>query len=433
LEHEILFHEQTLQFLIDNKNFRRPCTSLRIKGLNCFPQEDQIRLLSNFETRSLEKAIFTKQGVIRNLKEQFDSAPEEEWHLYNLPNWTKLNKHEEELRKKLNWLKHLSDTKFKHWPAKGKEKQEATRAKRTRTAECKKARNRRKREKQKKKRLQRRINLVKEEHLVFNLLEPGEIEVPDAALAVLSYGEGFVPTPKFEDHQFRLEAHNAGNKLERLANTRARLIQEEVTEDEPASQEEQRLSLPKELRFRGVCLPPANNHHDPLVTQAVNSISQFADNIKPKMVRKNLSKEEQEALSWLRKNTKNGTFGVLEADKGGAKVLLSKEKIASMIKSKLGDSSIYTDLGTNNPMPEIMTKLRAHWVEAVKEGYISLDLAKEVVGITESMMSSAEGRPSTLDIFKPGTPFFNVYPKVHKLRIVDLVPGVKLPFRLVSN
>ena len=75
---------------------------------------------------------------------------------------------------------------------------------------------------------------MKEEHLVFNLLEPGEIEVPDAALAVLSYGEGFVPTPKFEDHQFRLEAHNAGNKLERLANTRARLIQEEVTEDEPA-------------------------------------------------------------------------------------------------------------------------------------------------------------------------------------------------------
>ena len=114
-------------------------------------------------------------------------------------------------------------------------------------------------------------------------------------------------------------------------------------------------------------------------------------------------------------------------------MLLSKEKIASMIKSKLGDSSIYTDLGTNNPMPEIMTKLRAHWVEAVKEGYISLDLAKEVVGITESMMSSAEGRPSTLDIFKPGTPFFNVYPKVHKLRIVDLVPGVKLPFRLVAN
>ena len=114
-------------------------------------------------------------------------------------------------------------------------------------------------------------------------------------------------------------------------------------------------------------------------------------------------------------------------------MLLTKDKISSMIKSKLGDSNIYTDLGTSNPMPAIMTKLRAHWVEAVKEGYISLELAREVVGITESMMSSANGKPSTLDIFKPGTPFFNVFPKVHKLRIADLVPGVKLPFRLVTN
>ena len=370
--------------------------------------------------------------MIRNLREQFDSASEVDWHLYSTPNWTILNKHGQELRKKLDWLKHLSDTKFKHWPAKGKEKEEMTKAKRTRTAEYKKSKKRRKREKRKKKRLQKRIDLVKEENLVFNLINPAEVEVPDAALAVLSYGEGFVPTPKFDDHQFRLEAHNASNKLERLANTLARESrQPSVVND--SEEEEQQLTLPKELRYRGVCLPPVNDHHDPLVTQVVNSINQFADNIKPKKPRKNLSTEEQKALSWLRENTKNGTFGVLQADKGGAKVLLSKDKISSMIKSKLGDSSIYTDLGTTNSMPAIMTKLRAHWVKAVNENYISLELAKEVVGITDSMMSSADGKPSTLDIFKPGTPFFNVFPKVHKLRIPDLVPGVKLPFRLVTN
>ncbi|KAL5257832.1 hypothetical protein ACHWQZ_G012689 [Mnemiopsis leidyi] len=154
-------------------------------------------------------------------------------------------------------------------------------------------------------------------------------------------------SPKFDDHQFRLEAHNAGNKLERLANTFARESQQPSVVND-TEEEEHQLSVPKELRYRG-------------------------------------------------------------------------------------DSSIYTDLGTNDPMPAIMTKLRAHWVEAVNEGYISLELAKEVVGITESMMSSADGKPSTLDIFKPGTPFFNVFPKVHKLRIPDLVPGVKLPFRLVTN
>ena len=66
-------------------------------------------------------------------------------------------------------------------------------------------------------------------------------------------------------------------------------------------------------------------------------------------------------------------------------------------------------------MPAIMTKLMAHWVKAVNEGYISLELAKEVVGVTESMMSSADGKPNTHDIFKPGTPFFYVFPKVHNL------------------
>ena len=73
------------------------------------------------EHLALEKAISTKQDVIRYLKEQFDSAPEEEWHLYSTPNGTKLNRHGQDLRKKLDWLKHLSDTRFKHWPAKGKE------------------------------------------------------------------------------------------------------------------------------------------------------------------------------------------------------------------------------------------------------------------------------------------------------------------------
>ena len=103
LEHEILFHEQTLQFLKDNRNLRRPCTSLRVKGLNCLPPEDQIRLLSSFETRALEKAISTKQDVIRNLREQFDSAPEVDWHLYSTPNWTFLNKHGQGLTRN-SWL-----------------------------------------------------------------------------------------------------------------------------------------------------------------------------------------------------------------------------------------------------------------------------------------------------------------------------------------
>ena len=80
-----------------------------------------------------------------------------------------------------------------------------------------------------------------------------------------------------------------------------------------------------------------------------------------------------------------------------------------------------------------MRKLREHWVAAVVSNRISMAITRKVVGITESMIKSESGRPSTLDVYKPGTPFFNVYPKVHKLKIDELIPGVEVPFRLVTN
>ena len=104
-----------------------------------------------------------------------------------------------------------------------------------------------------------------------------------------------------------------------------------------------------------------------------------------------------------------------------------------MILSKLTDPRIYADLGVVNPMPSIMTKLRTHWVDAVRKGFIPLKLAKDTVGITQSMIDSVRGRPSTLDVFKPGVPYFTVFPKIHKLSVSELIPGVQLPFRLVTD
>ena len=49
------------------------------------------------------------------------------------------------------------------------------------------------------------------------------------------------------------------------------------------------------------------------------------------------------------------------------------------------------------------------------------------------MINGKSGKPSTLGINKPGTPFFNVYLKVHKLKIDELISGVEVPFQLVTN
>ena len=250
MEHEILFHEQTLIFLQQNRNLRRPCTSLRVRGLGCLNQQDQVELLSSFESKSLERAIHRKKCLIEEPKVEFNDVPEREWHLYRELKWNVLNEHRKKLTKKLDWLKHLSSTKFKHWPAKGKEKEENRAVKRSRTVACKAARNRRKREKRRKRALERRIEMVKEQHLVFNLIPPENLTVPDEALAVLSYGEGFVPTPEFNREEFRLQAFNARKKLEWCANNQAKNLQQDINEETPEDiNSATELCVPPELKI----------------------------------------------------------------------------------------------------------------------------------------------------------------------------------------
>ena len=77
------------------------------------------------------------------------------------------------------------------------------------------------------------------------------------------------------------------------------------------------------------------------------------------------------------------------------------ESVRSVILSKLENPRIYLSLGSRTPMKEIMTGLWAHWLEGVKKDFIPLHLAKDTVCITQSMLDSEKGRPSTLDVFKP--------------------------------
>ena len=65
LEHEILFHEQTSHFFKDDRNLRRP------QGKRTY-----LPTTGSSNQTVLEKAISSKQDLIRNLREQFDSAPE---------------------------------------------------------------------------------------------------------------------------------------------------------------------------------------------------------------------------------------------------------------------------------------------------------------------------------------------------------------------
>ena len=57
------------------------------------------------------------------------------------------------------------------------------------------------------------------------------------------------------------------------------------------------------------------------------------------------------------------------------------------------------------------------------------------MGISDNLKSDGSGptnRPSTLSIYKPGKPYFYPSPKIHKVPVNDLIPGVEPPIRLIT-
>ena len=441
LEHSIMFQRQTLRFLRSLTQLKRPCTSLRIGGLKCLPEKERIELLSQFETIALVRAIQLKEEEVADLQREFDDVPQSEWHLYNPPNEQVLAFHQAKLDKKFRWLNHLSKTRFSHWPEKPRqEKKKGKKGKRDLTSDMKAIRNKKKREKKKRKRMDARARMVKEEGMVINLIDSDKLHIPNEAFAVLSYDAGFVHPPTFNKLQYRLDGFNARNRLENYGNCQAAKLQSVVEEGEdvlePPLEEPVngiRFVFPKELAKCDVYPQQDNNHNDVALKQVLADMGSFVDNVRPKAIPSNLSSLERKGLRWLRKNTSEGNLCVCKADKGGAIILVEPRVVSGMIAEKVQDESKFECLGTTNPLPGYKSELLMHWVEGVQKGFIPLSMAARTVGITKSMVNSATGKPSTRDIFKPGTPGFSVLPKIHKLTVEDLVPGVVLPFRMITD
>ena len=61
--------------------------------------------------------------------------------------------------------------------------------------------------------------------------------------------------------------------------------------------------------------------------------------------------------------------------------------------------------------------------------------AKEIVFPSDTLKLDGSGppnRPSTLQMYKPGRPYFYPSPKIHKLPIDQTVPGVDPPVLLIT-
>ena len=156
------------------------------------------------------------------------------------------------------------------------------------------------------------------------LIEEGSVvvlineEVPDSAIAVLGKGFGFVPTPTLNIEDTRLDMRLTTNRILTNAKLPAR------NESAPYPDNNGKLSKLYRKHY---------GPKSPTPKIAINDITAaMAQDLDSKLRRKkflkaktsNLSKDELNGLKWLEKKTKDNQICVVEADKGGAILILPR-------------------------------------------------------------------------------------------------------------
>ena len=184
------------------------------------------------------------------------------------------------------------------------------------------------------------------------------------------------------------------------------------------------------------CYNPKSPALETAVNEITNSMAHDLDSrlrrrssLAPK--KSNLSAAELIGLKWLEKQTREDKISVVEADKGGAILIVYPNLLKRKTLEKLQDPSLYDKL-PDDPTHKQHKKLFDLWVEGKTKGLISPSQAKEVMGISDNLKSDGSGptnRPSTSPHFKPGISYFYLSLKIHK---EQLTPEVEPPIRLIT-
>ena len=156
---------------------------------------------------------------------------------------------------------------------------------------------------------------------------------------------------------------------------------------------------------------------------------------KRETIKKNLSKEELEGLEWLECMTDEGKLSVVEADKGGAILIVNPELLRKKTHEKLENPNLYNKLA-EDPTHNLHHELFRKWVEGKEKGLIHPETAKSIMGVSDNDSTRDDkdktNAKSTSSHHKPGKAYFYPSIKIHKLTKQELVPGVEPPVRLVT-
>ena len=392
-------------------------------------------MASSAETEILNSEIKEKQRQINNLKSTIRLSDPS---LLQEVNERVCRNLQRALDRKFNWLRSQDDTCWGDWPAKSDKISSDVKQSLTPTSSPnrKKSRNPASKLRRAQNRIIRLSKAALDNGSVVNL---STADIPPEAIVVLAKRLGFVPTATHDHLQSRIDVNAAMAKLcsftekfyrdrnrdlKNSENSTADLlsIDDEADQDDDENSEDE---LPEFLRLKKPWV--AQNCGDPVVDEVKDNLMAMIDLLKPKTLKSNLSGIELRGLSWVQNEVKKGELQFVKADKGGALCIIDRSVMRQWEAEKLNNSEVFECLGETDPTEEMYVKLLDIWREGEEFGFVSRNTSYSVVGICES------GRPSTLSVFKPGTPYFYGLLKIHKCQRSDLGPGCKIPLRLVND
>ena len=401
---QIQIEQETIKFLKKCRKFKRPPQSIRISGANVVLEEEKLKYFSQFETTLLNHQILTKEKKIKDMRLLSENIP---YSKLPATDRKKLYKH---YRKKLKFYAIQNNTKWANWPA----KEVLLSPSHSNKKRNKTQRNFKKRQKRRCKKTQRAAKKAIESGSVVVLVED---EVPLGAIVLLGKGLGFVPTPNPNPLEEQLQMRLTTNRILRASHLRT--SEESMAAFEP---------IPAKLRHTTYTQrqPVSDRHVNTLVDRLVLEHNSLLKNMRGTKTKSNLSKDERDGLKWLQDMSKKEKISVVQADKGGAILIVPPSLLEKKVMEKLENPNIYTKIEAD-PLQNLKTELFELWKKGKIEGHVSQRIAYQVAGVTEN------NNMSTSPHFKPGVPYFYPILKIHKLRKEQLIPGVEPPARLVTS
>ena len=385
-----------LKFLRDCKSCKRPPPSIRIRGASSIKQVVRLKKFSMWETDLLNEAIKEKLLVIKELQRL---SALEGHQLLTIEENRNILKH---FQKKIDFYVTQDKTKWKDWPTKKSKKEN----RKTNV-------HHKRRQKRRKKKTEADAKSALESGSVVILVKE---EIPPGAVAILGKGLNYIPTPKTNIREEQLDMRLVSNKILRTANNSGG--------NENSST---KYSLPSKLAHKkyGPAIPAKENTVNVIVDNMVsehNGLLQFKKYI---IRKKNITKDEEDGLNWLIKETNESRLAVVKADKGGALLIVYPELLKQKVIEKLTNPILYKKL-EKDPTAELYNELFNLWVKGKKAGFVTTFEAEKVMGVTE------KNNKSTSSHFKPGISYFYPMLKIHKLSKDDLKPGINPPARLIT-